>query len=72
MQLYASNPAYNPHLARLMFQRSRIQTLTGDSSAKSTLHRAFAIRGRIGANDDRFAEELSEADFDALVGIWER
>ena len=72
MQIYASDTAYSPHLARLVFQQSRIETLTGDRNAKSTLHSAFAIRGRTVANEDRFAEDLAEADFDELIGIWER
>ena len=72
MDLYASNTAYSTHLARLVFQRSKIQTLTGDPGAKLTLHSAFAIRGRIRSSGNRFAEELSEMDFDELVGIWER
>ena len=72
IEFYTSNAAYSPHLARLLFQLSRLQTQTGDPSAKSTLHNAFAIRGRITSNGNRFAEELVEADFDELVGIWER
>lgn len=72
IQLYAGKAAHNPQLARLLFQRSRIQTLTGDPSAKSTLHGAFALLKTIRPNEGRFAEELSEADFDELVGIWER
>ena len=72
MEIYARNAAYNPHLARLLFQKSRIQALTGDRNAKSTLHSAFAVRGKGVANDNRFAEDLSEADFDELIGIWER
>ena len=72
IEFYASSAAYSPHLARVVFQLSRMQTQTGDPSAKSTLHNAFAIRGRVLPNGTRFAEELVEADFDELVGIWER
>ena len=72
MEFYTSDAAYSPHLARLLFQRSRIQTLNGIAGAKSTLHRAFVILSRISSNNNRFAEELTGADFDALVGIWER
>ena len=77
MPFYDRDPAYKPHYARLLFQKSRIQTLTGDPSADLTLHTAFAIRvtirgGVLGPNDKQFPEELSEADFDELVGIWER
>ena len=72
MRLYADKAVYSPHLARLLFQRSRIQAQVGDPSAKSTLHSAFAILKRVRPNEGRFAEELSEADFDELVGIWER
>lgn len=71
-QLYASSAAYSPHFARLLFQRSKIQALTGDPSAKPTLHSAFAIRRRIRPYDNRFAEELTETDFDDLIGIWEK
>lgn len=72
MQLYASSAIYTPQVGRLVFQRSRIQTLTGDPRAQSTLHGAFVIRRRIMPYDNQFAEELTEADFDKLVGIWER
>ncbi len=72
IDFYASNAAYSPHLARLLFQVSRLQTQVGDPRTKSTLHNAFAIRSRITSNGNRFAEELVEADFDELVGIWER
>lgn len=74
MKIYTSDAAYTPHLARLLFQQSRIQTLTGDPNAKTTLHIAFTTRGRLVSawNDLRFAEDLSEADFDELIGIWER
>lgn len=69
---YGSENAYEPHLARLFFQRSKIETLTGSSGANSFLHTAVALRGRIKPEDKRSAEELSEADFDELVGIWEK
>ena len=72
MQLYGSHAAYHPKLARLVFQRSRIKTLTGSPSAKLTLHSAFSIRRQIRPTGNRIAEEMTEADFDELVGIWER
>ena len=71
-QYYGSKPNCDPHLARLLFQRSRIQTLTADSGAMSSLHDAFAIRAALRPDDKRSAEELTEADFDDLVGMWER
>lgn len=44
----------------------------GKPDANKFLHSAFAIRGGFCPDDKRCAEELSEADFDKFVGIWER
>ena len=71
-QYYGSKPGYDPHFARLLFQRSRIQTLTAGPGAQSFLHDAFAIRVAMRPHDKRSAEEMTEADFDELVGLWER
>ena len=72
MQFYKSDTAYESHLARVIFQQSRIQAVFGYESANLTLHKAFKVRGGVRPNESRFAEELSEADFDDLVGMWER
>ena len=71
-QHYGSKPVSDAHLARLLFQRSRIQTLTARPGAKKNLHDAFMIRLILRPNDKRSAEELTEADFDELVELWER
>ena len=71
-QFYSSDAAYDPHLARVVFQQSILQAMTGDKSTKSTAHAALAIRRRVIPEENRFAEDLSEADFDELVTIWER
>lgn len=71
-QYYITKPDSDPHLARLYFQQSQIPTLTVGPGATSFLHRAFAIRAAMRPDDVRSAEELTEKDFDELVGMWER
>ena len=75
-QFYKSDAAYIPHLARVVFQRSRVQHLTRDMGEMKTYFDAFAlraaIRGAIKAEDKPYEDKLTEADFDELVGIWER
>ena len=71
-QYYSGKPECEPHLARLFFQRSRILKLTDNSDMKVPLNRAFSIRRAIRPDDKRSADELTEADFDELVGLWER
>ena len=69
---YSRKPDCDPHLARLYFQESRIPTLTVGTGATRFLRRAFAIRAALRPDDKRCAEELTEADYDELVGVWER
>ena len=73
---YAGDPAYEPHLARVLVQRSRIQTMTRDPAAMPTLHKAFAIRvavrGGMGPNEIWRAQDLAEWHFDELIAEGER
>ena len=69
---YATSPAHISHLARLTFLQSVIQMLTNNPEWRTTAQKAFVIRGMIAWNGDRAPEEMSLADYDELVWVWDR
>ena len=66
------NPGQESQLARVFFQQASLETLTRGSQAADMLDHAFALSAPHRPDDGRAAEELTEADFDELIGLWER